>query len=80
MRHPKHLSLKNYSPIPSPGPPNSPVNTPITKQAKELGELYPTREAMLARSTSFNNAGLTTNEFYNQFERLFPEKNGPAYI
>lgn len=72
-------TLINFSPISSPGP-NSPVssNSPITKRAKELAKLYPNRGTMLQRSTSFNN-GISTDKFYNEFEKLFPEKNGPAY-
>ena len=75
--------LLNVSPLSSPGP-NSPTfslspNTPITKRAKELANLYPNRGTMVKRSSSFNN-GMTTEEFYTQFERLFPEKNGPRYV
>jgi hypothetical protein len=84
--------LLNLSPISSPGPnspsfslsPNTPKtlntpNTPITKRAKELANLYPNRGTMVKRSSSFND-GMTTEEFYTQFERLFPEKNGPRYV
>lgn len=80
--------LVNISPVSSPGPnspsfslsPNTPKtpNTPITKRAKQLANLYPNKGTMVKRSTSFNE-GITTEEFYNQFERLFPEKNGPVY-
>lgn len=83
-------ALVDFSPVSSPGPnsppfslsPNSEPNTPITKKAKLLAELYPTRQSMLKRSTSFssnNNKGLTENEFYRRFEELFPEGNGPRY-
>jgi hypothetical protein len=41
--------------------------------------LYPNRRTMMERSESFNNTGVSTNNFYKEFERLFPEKNGPAY-
>lgn len=74
-------SLNDYSPPPSPGPPNSPPGTPITRRARELASMYPNRNAMIARSTSFNENtnGMTTENFYREFERLFPEKNGPVY-
>jgi hypothetical protein len=78
-------ALLNFSPISSPGPnsptfslsPNTP-NTPITKRAKQLANLYPNRGTMIQRSSSFNN-GLPEENFYSEFERLFPEKNGPSY-
>jgi hypothetical protein len=41
--------------------------------------LYPNRRTMMERSESFNNTGVSTNNFYKEFERLFPEQNGPAY-
>ena len=81
-------ALLNFSPVSSPGP-NSPTfslspntntpNTPITKRAKYLASLYPNRRTMMERSESFNNTGVSTNNFYKEFERLFPEQNGPAY-
>jgi hypothetical protein len=74
-------ALLNFSPVSSPGP-NSPSplspNTPGTKQAKQLATMYPNRRTMIQRSSSFNN-GLSIENFYREFERLFPEKNGPAY-
>ncbi len=82
-------TLINFSPVSSPGSfnntlsPNTPVpepNTPITRRAKELATLYPNRASMLARARSFNeNEGMTSNEFYREFERLFPNRNGTAY-
>ena len=82
-------ALLNFSPVSSPGPnsptfslsPNTPntPNTPITKRAKYLASLYPNRRAMMERSASFNDTGVSTNKFYNEFVRLFPEQNGPAY-
>ncbi len=92
-RHRRHVSkppnaLINFSPVSSPGPnsptlslsPNSSPNTPITKRAKILASLYPNRQTMLQRSQSFNNTGgMTTENFYREFERVFPEGNGPAY-
>jgi len=83
-------ALIDFSPVSSPGPnsptfsltpntqPNTQPNTPITKHAKELAKLYPNRGTMIQRSSSFNN-GFTTENFYTEFEKLFPEKNGPAY-
>ncbi len=87
----KHLTIKppkkeiDFSPISSPGSfdntlsPNTPPNTPIKRRAKELASLYPNRGSMLARSKSFNNEGMNTETFYREFERLFPNRNGPAY-
>ena len=78
-------ALIDFSPISSPGSlnntlsPNTPPNTPITKRAKELAELYPNRASMLARSNSYTNNGMSTENFYREFERLFPNRNGPAY-
>lgn len=77
----------DFSPVSSPGPnspslslsPNSSPNTPITKRAKMLASLYPNRRSMLERSESFNTTEISNNNFYTEFERLFPEKNGPAY-
>lgn len=81
--------LLNVSPISSPGPnspsfslsPNTPPpNTPTTKRAKELGKLYPNTRTMVQRSTSYDsNNGLSTENFYREFQRLFPEGNGPRY-
>lgn len=82
-------ALHDFTPVSSPGPnspsfslsPNTPPpNTPTTKRAKLLGALYPNTRTMVQRSESFNSAnGLTANDFYREFERLFPEKNGPRY-
>ena len=88
-RHRRHMSkppnaLINFSPVSSPGPnsptlslsPDSSPNTPITKRAKHLASLYPNTRTMVQRSESFNNnPGMTANNFYLEFERLFPEKN-----
>lgn len=81
--------LLNYSPVSSPGPnspsfslsPNTPPpNSPITKRAKLLASMYPNTHTMVQRSTSFNNKeGMTAENFYREFERLFPEGNGPRY-
>jgi hypothetical protein len=72
-------ALINFSPISSPGP-NSPQtpNSPITRRAKELASLYPNTKTMVKRSSSFNN-GMTTNNFYEEFKKVFPEQNGPPY-
>jgi hypothetical protein len=75
----------DFSPISSPGSfndtlsPNTPPNTPITRRAKELAALYPNRASMLARSKSFNTEGINNETFYREFERLFPNRNGPSY-
>jgi hypothetical protein len=81
-------TVLNFSPISSPGSfnntlsPNTPFeepNTPITRRAKELAALYPNRATMVARSKSFNSPGLGTENFYNEFERIFPNGNGVRY-
>lgn len=79
-------ALIDFSPVSSPGP-NSPTlslspnsETPITKRAQLLAELYPNTRTMVKRSTSFSsNNGLSENNFYRRFEELFPEGNGPRY-
>ena len=78
-------ALIDFSPISSPGSfnntlsPNASPNTPITKRAKELAALYPNRASMLARSKSYGNEEMSTENFYKEFERQFPNRNGPAY-
>ncbi len=79
----------DFSPISSPGSfnntlspnasPKTPPNTPITKKAKHLAALYGNRSSMLARSQSFENGEMSSENFYREFEELFPNKNGPAY-
>ena len=73
-------SVNNYSLPPSPGSPNVSPNTPITRRARELASLYPNQRTMIARSTSFNDQGMSTENFYKEFERQFPNRNGPAYV
>jgi hypothetical protein len=80
--------LSNYSPISSPGSPNSPNSltlspspspktpkTPITKRAEELAALYPNIYTMISRSSSFPEGKMSLNEFYEQFEKEFPNAN-----
>lgn len=74
-----------YSPVSSPGTSNSNnntkknhPNTPITKKAKELAALYPNTRAMLRRATSFNNTGMSNDEFYAMLERELGTTNNWA--
>ena len=77
--------LNNYSPISSPGSTNSfelspsPIKTPktpMTKRAEELASMYPDTRSMIQRSQSFNNAAsMSTENFYREFESLFPHGN-----
>jgi hypothetical protein len=69
-----------YSPVSSPGTSNNntALNSPITKKAKELAALYPNTRAMLRRATSFNNSGMTNDEFYAMLERELGTSNNWA--
>lgn len=67
----------NYSPIPSPGTPNT--NSPLTLRAKELARLYPTQRAMLNRSTSFNGTEMTNEEFYERLGKEIGFENKPYF-
>lgn len=79
-------ALNLYSPISSPGTPNrntvSPIrktNSPITKRAKELALLFPNQRAMLRRATSFNNTGISNDEFYERLEKELGVVNQPYF-
>ena len=73
------LLLNNtaFSPVSSPGTPNE--NSPITKRAKELAALYPNQRAMLRRSTSFNNTGMSNEEFYERLGKEIGFENKPYF-
>ena len=83
---PIQAAIKNeneYSPVSSPGTSNTNNNTklpnsPITKKAKELAALYPNTRSMLRRATSFNNTGMTNDEFYAMLERELGTSNNWA--
>ncbi len=78
---PLELSNNEYSPVSSPGTSNNnlpPPNSPMTKKAKELAALYPNTRAMLRRATSFNNTGMSNDEFYAMLERELGTSNNWA--
>jgi hypothetical protein len=66
-----------YSPISSPGSPQSPVSfdSPITHRAKELARLYPNKKMMVRRSKSFDSVAMSREEFYSELEKLLGFEN-----